>query len=185
MTLKILKLTPRLLLPRLAVFVSLPLLSFIFYICLKNQGRNSFPSLTPETFSRLSSPLSLRAKVSDFCLSVTSLLRTIVRLVYSQVQKTVSPGSLYSFPNNLHNRKTSNPLHTFGLNPLFLSTFSPQVCIICIFSQIPLIIFGLYSMSFLQTFGLNLRKRFRFSPKVCIFLCGFANYCYFCTRQIT
>lgn len=51
----------------------------------------------PHTFSRLSSPLSLRAKVSDFCLSATSLLRTIVRLVYSQTLKTISLASLSNF----------------------------------------------------------------------------------------
>ena len=39
---------------------------------------------------------------------------------------------LYCFLNNLHNRITSNLLHTFGLNLTFLSTFSPKVCIICI-----------------------------------------------------
>ena len=46
--------------------------------------------------------------------------------------ETILPGSLYCFLNNLHNRITSNLLHTFGLNLTFLSTFSPKVCIICI-----------------------------------------------------
>ena len=58
-------------------------------------------------------------------------------------------------------------MQTFGLNLIFLSTFSPKVCIICIFSYISLIISGLYNKSFLQTFGLNPRKWSTFSPKVC------------------
>ena len=53
-----------------------------------------------------------------------------------------------------YNRK----MQTFGLNLIHLSTFSPKVCIICIFSYISLIISRLYNKSFLQTFGLNPRK---------------------------